>query len=99
MVYLIATLDVPAEHRNAFIASVQDLVVESARESGCLTHDCLESTTQPNRFVFLERWETREALDAHPAQAHVQAWRAKFRTFGAAPSQVEIITPAEVQRR
>lgn len=99
MVYLIATLDVPPQHRSAFIAAVQELVAASAREEGCISHDCLESTTQPDRFVFLERWETREALDAHPAHAHVKTWRAKFQAFGAAPSQVEIITPAEVFRR
>ena len=99
MFYLIATLEAQPEHRETLAAAAKKLVAASSQEEGCISHDCLISVADPNRFVFVERWETREAMDAHGTQPHVQEWRALSRPLWTGPSKVEIITPAEIFHR
>lgn len=96
MIYLIATLEAQPQHRETLLAAVKKLVAESSKEEGNISHDCLTSAADPNRFVFVERWATREALDAHGSKPHVQEWRALSRPLWTGPSKVEIITPADV---
>ena len=99
MLYLIATLDAQPEHRETLAEAVKKCVAETVKEKGCLSYDCHTSISQPNRFVFLERWESQEDLDNHGKSAHVLAWRTLSRPLWTGPSAVEIITPANVFKR
>lgn len=40
-------------------------VERSRAEPGCISHDVLTDLDQPDRLVFVERWDDRAALDAH----------------------------------
>jgi quinol monooxygenase YgiN len=99
MLYLIATLDAKPEHRETLMNAVKTCVAATLKEKGCISYDCLTSITQPNRFVFVERWESQEDLDAHGKSAHVQEWRALSRPLWVGKSDVEIVTPADIFRR
>jgi quinol monooxygenase YgiN len=99
MLYLIATLDAQPEHRETLMNAVKKTVEATVKEKGCISYDCFTSITQPNRFIFVERWESQEDLDAHGRSAHVQEWRALSRPLWVGKSDVEIVTPANVLRR
>jgi len=45
-------------------------------------------------IVIIEKWSSREALDAHLAGEPVKASRAARTDFEAAPPHVEVLTPA-----
>jgi len=53
----------------------------------------------PNLFVVVERWESRDALDAHGRSPHMKVWRELSAPFKASPTQIEIINPADVIKR
>ena len=49
--------------------AMQNLAVEhvlrSRGEPGCVSHEVSRDVQQPERFVFLERWQDMAALQAH----------------------------------
>jgi quinol monooxygenase YgiN len=57
-----------AEAAEAFRA----LVEPTHREAGCILYALHQGTDDPRRLAFIERWASRELLDAHLASAHVQ---------------------------
>ena len=49
------------------------LVEPTHREEGCILYALHRGSDDPARFAFIERWESRERLDAHLASDHVAA--------------------------
>ena len=58
-----------AEALEAFKA----LVEPTHREEGCILYALHQGTDDQARLAFVERWESRELLDAHLASDHVAA--------------------------
>jgi quinol monooxygenase YgiN len=57
-----------AEAAEAFKA----LVEPTHREQGCILYALHQGVDDPRRLAFVERWASRESLDAHLASPHVQ---------------------------
>ncbi len=49
------------------------LVAPTHQEDGCILYALHQGTDDPRRFSFIERWTSREHLDAHLASPHVKA--------------------------
>ena len=49
------------------------LVAPTHAEDGCILYALHQGTDDPGRLAFVERWESRELLDAHLESAHVAA--------------------------
>lgn len=98
MIHVIATLKVKPEQREAFMEAAQQVIAETNKEKGCLFYECHGSIRDPATFVFVERWETRDDLNAHGRSPHMKAWRTASEPFRDGPSQVEIITDGKVER-
>ncbi len=96
MIFVIATAQVKPDKRDAFMQGVQACLAETLKEQGCLRYDCNASVSEPTRFVFVEQWESRDALMAHARSDHLRAWRKLSADFVAGPTVVEIIEPAKV---
>jgi len=60
-----------ARLRRALVA----LVEPTRREPGVLQYELHQDLAEPRRFVFVERWESEEALAAHASSAHIATWR------------------------
>ena len=58
-----------AEALEAFKA----LVEPTHAESGCVLYALHQGTDDPSRLAFIERWASREELDAHLKSPHVAA--------------------------
>ena len=56
-----------AEATEAFKA----LVDPTHREAGCILYALHQGVDDPSRLAFVERWESRELLDAHLESEHV----------------------------
>jgi quinol monooxygenase YgiN len=65
MIYVVATSQVKPESRDAFIKGAQECIAATRKEKGCISYDSHTSINDPNLFVVVERWETREDLNAH----------------------------------
>jgi quinol monooxygenase YgiN len=97
MIYVVATTQVKPEHRDAYIAGAKACIAATQKEAGCIYYDSHASVNDPNRFVFVERWETRDALNAHGRSEHMKVWRKLSADFKASPTVIEIISDGKVE--
>jgi quinol monooxygenase YgiN len=98
VIYVIATTPVKAECREAFINGHKACIVETLKEKGCLSYEGHTSVNDPNLYVVVERWETREDLNAHARAPHVTAWREYSTPLRASPTVIEIISDGKVEK-
>lgn len=96
MVYVIATLHVRPEKRADFLENARTVISHTIKEEGCQSYDLLSSITEPNEFVFVERWASREALAAHFDTPHLVEWRRVSADY-LADRTVEVIHPDKVE--
>ena len=54
--------------------AARDMAVKSRAEDGCLAYAFYEDLEQAGRFRIFEKWESVDALRAHFATAHMQAF-------------------------
>ena len=76
--------------------SFDGLVAALKSEYRCIGYDLHESVTRPGTFVFVERWEDRDALTAHMNAEHFKVWR-KAGAEGITSRRIEIISDGKVE--
>jgi quinol monooxygenase YgiN len=96
MIYVVATLIVKSDKRADFLENARDVIAATRREPGCITYDLCSSITEPNEFVFVERWESREALEGHFGTPHFLHWRQLCGEY-LESRKLEIIKPEHVE--
>lgn len=96
MIYVIATLSVKPDMRAELIAAAKICIAETRKEAGNIAYDMHESVTDPTRMVFVEQWDSVEALAPHGKSEHMRAFGRIAVTCFAAPPKIEIITPEKV---
>jgi quinol monooxygenase YgiN len=98
MIYVVATLRIREGSLNPLLEAARKVIAGTVKEDGCISYDLHHSITEPDKLVFVERWEKRENLASHFTQSHMTEWRA-----AGAPHivdrKVEIIDPANVEVR
>lgn len=86
MIVVIGRVTTDAERRDRLIDMGQRVARASREEAGCVSYRLYEDTERPNEFVFIEVWETEEALQRHFATEHIaQFMRAVPETLIEAP--------------
>ncbi len=96
MIYVIADLTVKEGARDRVLEAARPCVEATRKEKGCLSYDLHVSITDPDRMVFVERWETREDLTAHSKQPHLARWRAESDPH-LVGKRIEIVHPERVE--
>ncbi len=97
MIFVIATVHVQADKRERYIEGAKACIAATRAEGGCISYDLMASTSDPNAFVFVERWTGREALGAHFEADHLKTWRKIAAECIARPTVVEIIFPDKIE--
>jgi quinol monooxygenase YgiN len=98
MIYVVTTTQVKPESREAYIKGARQLVAETRKEKGCISHEAHTGVSDPNLIVFVERWETREDLDAHARSPHLKVWREYSTPLKVSPTVFEIISDGNVEK-
>lgn len=70
-------------------------VPPSRAESTNFSYVAHRDGANPARFVFVERWASREALAEHEKTPHFQAMARSFATLLAKPLEVMILDPID----
>ena len=96
MIYVVATTQVKPDQRDAFIAGHKKCIAETHKEKGCLSYEGHTSIHDPNTYVVVERWETRDDLNAHGRAPHMKVWREYSAPLKAAQTVIEIISADKV---
>lgn len=74
MLMLTAYIEVAAADRPAIHAALAVVITATRAEDGCEEYGCYEDTQHAGRFVFVERWRDRAALDGHLTTPHMAEW-------------------------
>ena len=98
MIYVVATTQVKPENKEDFIKGHKACTVETLKEKGCISYDGNVSVNNPNQYVVVERWETRDDLTAHSKAPHMKVWREYSAQMQTGPTVIEIISDAKVEK-
>jgi quinol monooxygenase YgiN len=86
MIVVVGRVVTDAERREELKRIGQAVARASRAEDGCLAYRVYEDTENPNEFVFVEEWESQEALERHFATPHIAEFmRAIPATVAASP--------------
>lgn len=96
MIYVVATLTIKPDSLDQAIAAGKPCVQATRQETGCIRYDLNVDVMDPTKLVFVEKWESREALEAHFSTPHLDDFRAAGKAF-ILDSTVEIIHPEKVE--
>ena len=97
MIYVLATVAVRPEHRADFLENARSVIGATVKEAGCHSYDLMSSITEPNCFVFVERWDSRDALAAHFETPHLKEWSRVSAAY-VEKVTVEVVHPEKVEQ-
>jgi quinol monooxygenase YgiN len=98
MIYVVATTQVKPESREAFLKGANECADATRKEKGCVAYQGHTSINDPNLFVVVERWESRDDLNAHGKAPHMKVWREYSSAMKTAPTVIEIISDGKVEK-
>ena len=71
-------------------AAFAEVVPATHAEEGCVRFAVHRVAGDEDRFLLVERWASREALDAHLSAPHLAAFRARGADIWAEPPQITV---------
>ena len=94
MIVVIGRVRTDADKREALVRAGQAVAAASRTEAGCISYRLYEDTEIRNEFVFVEEWESNEALQRHFATPHVRELMHEIPATIVAPPDVKFHTIA-----
>jgi quinol monooxygenase YgiN len=94
MVVVVGRVQTDADKREALIRVGQAVAAASRQEPGCISYRLYEDTEIENEFVFVEEWESSDALQQHFATVHVEEFLQAIQATLVAPPDVKFHTIA-----
>lgn len=96
MILVIATLNLKSGAAEALAPAIAAVIAATRAEGGCIAYDLTRSLTDPNQFVFVEKWRSREDLTAHSKQPHLAVWREAYAPW-LESRVIEIVHPEKIE--
>jgi quinol monooxygenase YgiN len=94
MIVVVGRVQTDADRRAALIGVGQAVASASREEAGCISYRLYEDIERTNEFVFVEEWESRDALQQHFATEHVGEFMRAIPATIVAPPDVKFHTIA-----
>lgn len=92
MIVVVGRVETDAEKRQELIRVGQAVAFASRQEAGCLSYRLYQDTESETDFVFVEEWESEEALQSHFATAHIAEFMKAIPATITAPPDVRFHT-------
>ncbi len=89
MIVVVGRVSTDPSKRAQLIEVAQKVASASRGEAGCIDYRVFEDTEQPNRFVFVEEWESEEALQQHFRTSHIAEFMRAIQATITAPPDVK----------
>src|SRR6266516_1758779 len=91
MYALVVSLKVKPEHRDRFLATIEDDAICSERdEPGCLRFNVLQEEADQNSFCLYEIYRDKDAFAAHRETPHLKRFSAAVAEALDGPTQVTL---------
>lgn len=84
------------EHRERMIALGAEHSARSRSEPGCLAHNCHIDVENPDRLMFVEEWDSVDAVRAHFALPAARAFVADMRALSPQPPAIRIYAADDI---
>ncbi len=98
MIVVVGRVRTDADKREELIRVGQALATASRAEAGCISYRFYEDTEISNDFVFVEEWESDEALQLHFKTVHIAEFMQAVPTTVVAPPEVRFHDVARSRR-
>lgn len=72
MIVVVGRVSTDASMRAELIEVAGKVASASRQEAGCISYRVYEDTERANDFVFVEEWESEEALQQHFGTGHIR---------------------------
>jgi len=79
MLIVLGTIEIHPDDMDAAIAMANRMIAATMKEPGCIQYAFGRDSTQANRFLLTERWESPEALAAHFGTPHMAEFQKAMR--------------------
>ncbi|MGG4343289.1 putative quinol monooxygenase [Paenibacillus lautus] len=89
MIIIHAEMKVNSELEAEFLEAVKELIEASRVEAGNVSYNLLKDTDKDDTYLMVEQWKDQEAVEAHNASTHFQAFVAKAPKYLTAPLHVQ----------
>ena|SRR3990167_2914242 len=96
MILITGSVQLRPEHREAAFALGIEHSARSRAEPGCIAHNCLVDTENPNRMAFLEEWTDMAAVKAHFAVPESGAFVRELSTLAVGAPEMRIYSAEQV---
>ncbi len=90
MIVLIVKIPVTPGKREEFIQRAQHVLAESRKEKGNISYNLYKSIENDNDLLYVEEWESKEALAAHGKSEHYQAFLKEREELGLISGEREV---------
>ncbi|MDP6652107.1 MAG: putative quinol monooxygenase [Gammaproteobacteria bacterium] len=98
MVIVIGSVSVTAESLTDALRISQEHVHRSSSEPGCISHAVHFDSENPNRLVFVERWESMSDLEQHFQVADSGTFVTELGKLAAIAPEMNIYESDEIKR-
>jgi quinol monooxygenase YgiN len=70
MIKVVAQFFIKNEEVEKALSLARELVLETRKETGCVSYELCQSLKQDSHITFIEEWENQAVLDAHFQTPH-----------------------------
>jgi quinol monooxygenase YgiN len=93
MIVLLATLKANEGKGDVVAEEFKKLVPKVLKDPGTMGYLVCRGTDDPNKFVVVEQYENREALQFHGQAEHFKAFNATTRGMFAGRAEIQLLNP------
>jgi quinol monooxygenase YgiN len=94
MIVVLGRVTTNSEKRAELVRIAEELACSSCEDGGCISYRVFEDIERENEFVFIEEWESEQALQRHFATPHVAEFMGAVFDTVAGPPDVKFHTVA-----
>ena len=98
MIIIIGSVTIRDETIDEALRISQEHVNRSRIEAGCINHGVHIDNEDPNRLVFVERWESMEQLEQHFQVTESAEFAGKIAELASVAPTMELYHSASIQR-
>jgi quinol monooxygenase YgiN len=92
--YLVAVIKPKLEIRDLVRTKLEALIAATLVEDGCEVYDLVASEDDPDTWLMVEKWTSRESWNAHMLTTHVVAFNAEGDSLFREPTELRLYNPA-----
>jgi quinol monooxygenase YgiN len=94
LIVVVGRVSTDAARRSELVRIGQAVAAASRTETGCISYRLYEDTEAMYEFVFIEEWESDDALQQHFATSHIRDFMRAIPATLVAPPDVKFHTIA-----